>query len=111
MSESGEIQGFVNTVDRRPVEGAVAFILDGPAHPDVAAVTDAQGQFRFSDLAPGAYVVSVSAEGSEPVHELVQVESGRSSRTDVLLQNNVEGEIGSEDGPYRTIRGASSAPR
>lgn len=104
MSENGEIQGLVAGADGRPLEGATALIVDGPPHPDVAAVTDAQGEFRLTDLKPGAYVISLSAEGSEPVKNLVEVGGGRLSYIRVVLQNNVEGEIESEIGPRATIR-------
>jgi hypothetical protein len=35
--------------------------------------TDSSGNFDFRNLAPGAYYISVTLEGYEPIHQLVEV--------------------------------------
>jgi len=54
--------------------------------------TDASGNFDFRNLAPGAYYVSVTLEGYEPVHQLVEIFNtfGNSSVTVFLNKPAVE---------------------
>ena len=93
MSQYGTILGFVSTPDGDPIEGATALIVTGPAHADIAAITDERRLFELSDLDPGFYVIRISADGCEPVREGVQVRGGQVSRIYVVLQSNVEDEI------------------
>jgi uncharacterized GH25 family protein len=52
------IEGSVMDAAGRPSEGATVAIVEGTASfPDMAAVTDASGTFRFSHLSNGEYVV------------------------------------------------------
>lgn len=60
----GEIAGRITTPDGRPVADAAVMIGGGsPPHPDIAALSDADGRFRFAGLPPGAYTLIVNAEG------------------------------------------------
>ena len=54
--------------------------------------TDASGNFDFRNLAPGAYYVSVTLEGFEPVHQLVEIFNtfGNSSVTVFLNKPAIE---------------------
>ncbi len=48
-------------------------------------ITDGQGQFRISDLAPGEYHLSVSYVGLAPLTKDVKVESGGVANVDLAL--------------------------
>jgi tetratricopeptide (TPR) repeat protein len=54
--------------------------------------TDASGNFDFRNLAPGAYYISVTLEGFEPVHQLVEIFNtfGNSSVTVFLNKPAIE---------------------
>lgn len=64
MDAAGTIGGTVVDPQGDGVPGAVVFLGgDSPPHPDIAAVTDARGSFRFGGLGPGRYTVVVNAAG------------------------------------------------
>jgi hypothetical protein len=83
---SASITGTVTDPRGAPVAGAaVMFTGASPSHRDVAAVTDAQGGFRFGGLPPGRYTVLVNATGFGPQQWPVTVEAGATARLDVVL--------------------------
>lgn len=53
----GSIKGIVKDSNNVPMEGVNMVILNGPTHPDIAALTDSYGMFAFSDLNPGNYTI------------------------------------------------------
>ena len=58
----GTIRGRVVTRDRQPVSGATVAVSGGPAHRDIAALTDPQGNFALSGLLPGEYCIAVHTD-------------------------------------------------
>ena len=79
------IHGRVTTAQGEPIAGAAAIIEGGPAHPDVAALTDAGGRFRYDDLVPGTYTLSVHAEGYAPRRRSARLEEGQIANLDFTL--------------------------
>lgn len=63
MKLAGRIKGLIRDADDIPIEDVNIVILDGPTHPDIAAITGADGAFGFSRLQPGNYVIK--AYGSD----------------------------------------------
>src|SRR5947209_8336116 len=59
----GGIGGRVVTSEQQAVSGAAVAISGGPPHPDIAAVTDDEGQFSLGDLSPGQYQLTVHKQG------------------------------------------------
>jgi len=61
------IEGSVMDAAGRPAEGATVAIVEGTASfPDMAAVTNADGTFRFGHLSNGEYVVKAfGADGRQ----------------------------------------------
>lgn len=58
------ITGQVSDAQGQPIAWAtVMFTGDSPAHTDIAAVTDGQGRYCYTNLIPGTYTVLVNAEG------------------------------------------------
>jgi hypothetical protein len=71
------IQGRVTDEEGRAVADAVVlFIGDSPPHHDIAAMTDSDGAFRFGELVPGRYTVSVNAEGFATGTATVELDNG-----------------------------------
>jgi hypothetical protein len=55
---TGKILGKVTDAAGRPVSGLAVYVVSGPAHADIAAMTADDGTFSLGALAPGSYVVS-----------------------------------------------------
>jgi len=63
-SATATITGQVSDAQGQPIAWAtVMFTGDSPPHADIAAVTDGQGRYRYTNLIPGTYTVLVNAEG------------------------------------------------
>jgi hypothetical protein len=70
------IAGVVTDASGKPLGWAAVLIIgDSPKHPDIAATTNAKGQYRFDGLQPGTYnlLVNVSGHASKKGHVTVQV--------------------------------------
>lgn len=78
---AGTLTGRVTTTDGAPLAGARV------ASPGLArtAVADARGVYRLDGLAPGAYVVVVTAAGRTPERRTVEVASGAPTAADFAL--------------------------
>jgi iron complex outermembrane receptor protein len=85
MPERGEIVGRVTTPDGEPVVEAPVMITGGPAHPDIAALTNERGEFRLTDLDPGEYTLLVNPEDRGPQTAQARVEPNRVTRLDLAL--------------------------
>lgn len=85
MNGTGTIAGRVTTAQGSPVVDAVVAIASGPAHHDIAALTDEGGAFRFPGLAAGDYMLQVNAAGYALQSAQVRVENGTVAQADVLL--------------------------
>ncbi|WP_170172749.1 carboxypeptidase-like regulatory domain-containing protein [Hymenobacter rigui] len=53
----GYITGIVRDTTNAPLEDVNMIIVSGPPHPDIVAITDAEGRFGFDNLRPGKYVL------------------------------------------------------
>lgn len=83
------LTGKVVDVQGRPVEGAMIEVksLDAsaPAIPEIAILSDSRGRYRWP-LPPGAYEISVLAEGYRCTPRRAVVRSGRETRMDFKLK-------------------------
>jgi len=78
----GTIAGTVTDSSKSVLPGALVEVL----RTDKRAVSDSQGQFRITDLAPGQYTVTVSYLGFAPFTKDVTVQSGQEANADAELQ-------------------------
>jgi hypothetical protein len=82
----GQIEGRVGGADGSPIVDAVVMITgDSPGHSDIAALTDAQGRYRFSGLAAGRYTLLVNAAGHRPHSGEVNLQGGAVAQLDFIL--------------------------
>lgn len=58
----------------------------------LAVASDRQGEFSISDLAPGAYTITVSYVGFSPFTAKLNVVSGQTARVDAILKVATKGE-------------------
>lgn len=66
----------------RPLAEAVVMIVQGSAgHPDIAALSNEDGQYRLGGLAPGSYTVEAQA-GQRSQRARVTVGAGQAARLD-----------------------------
>lgn len=87
MISDARITGVVRDSSGTPISGAVVMLGGAsPPHPDIAAVTDATGLYRFGGLAPGVYTVIVNAEGRSPERRDVAAVSGEDAHLDFTLE-------------------------
>src|ERR1700724_578136 len=82
QERKGTINGRVTDVDHRALQGARVELQPT----GLTAVTDGQGQFTISDVAPGAYTLTVSYVGFSPFSAPVTVTAGSPAQVDALLQ-------------------------
>jgi hypothetical protein len=64
--DTGQAIGTV-VDDRGPVPGATVALSGGPLSAPLGAVTDKDGVYRFPDLKPGEYKVTVTFAGGRPI--------------------------------------------
>jgi Carboxypeptidase regulatory-like domain len=70
------IRGTVVDPSGAPVEWASVWLAAGPRPtPDIAALTDAGGEFTLTASSPGTYRIGCRAEGYDPVEVEVHVGS------------------------------------
>jgi hypothetical protein len=87
--ETGNLYGTVVDEQGSSLPG-VTFTLTGQGAPQVF-VTNAQGQFRFLGLAPGAYQVKAELEGFSTVeYPNIVINVGRNTSIEVTLASAVE---------------------
>jgi hypothetical protein len=67
------VQGVIRNVDGAPVSGATVSLSNGSQNRTVLSADSPLGAFEFSDVAPGAYTLTASLVGTEPVVVLVNV--------------------------------------
>jgi hypothetical protein len=80
------IAGVVRDAAGKPVGWAAVLITgDSPQHPDIAATTNSQGQYRFDGLQPGMYTLMVNASGHQPQESRVSAQSGAIAHLDFQL--------------------------
>lgn len=62
------VSGTVQDANHAPLMGAAVELFGSGAFPLLTAITDMQGHYEFSDLAPGRYSVRVIAADFLPLH-------------------------------------------
>lgn len=72
----GTVKGVVHDPQHRPVPGASVTLKARTAERSVSAVTDGNGEFQFTAVPLGDYIVVVSLDGFEPAEQAVTVTSG-----------------------------------
>ena len=86
-SSEGDIVGRVTESTGAPVaDAAVMIIGDSPGHRDIAALTNARGEFRLDGLVVGRYTLKVNAVGYAPHTGQAQVKAGEITRLDFTLK-------------------------
>src|ERR1700732_686132 len=82
QERKGTISGHVMDPNQDPLVGARVELQPSGQ----SAVSDAQGQFKISDLAPGKYTFTVSYVGFKPFSKDVTVTSGAAVDADAALE-------------------------
>lgn len=77
----GGIDGVVVTETITPIQGALVILQ--PLN--VSAITDADGQFIFDGLEPGAYVVNVTHKDYKPAQATADVTTGKPAAVKLTL--------------------------
>ena len=75
--KNAALEGIVRQENGRPVIGARILLRNIATNQQSAKISDAQGVFRFLDLPPGAYEVTITAEGFEEFRNpAIQLKAG-----------------------------------
>ena len=78
----GAIKGRVLR-DGQPVMDVPVSITEGPSHPDIAALTGANGEYMFNDLEPGYYVIQAYMDNANAVTKKCTVAAGQTTVLDL----------------------------
>jgi hypothetical protein len=66
--------GTVTGPDGERIEEASVYFMEGPVPlPDIAQLTNEQGEFRMAAPVPGTYRIGVRAGDSEPIEMTVEI--------------------------------------
>ncbi|HEU4452298.1 MAG TPA: carboxypeptidase-like regulatory domain-containing protein [Longimicrobium sp.] len=84
-TSGGRVAGRVVDPGGSPVAEAAVMITSGPPHADMAALTGADGDFSFLDLAPGEYTFLANAPDHPPETRTVRVGPGEAARLEIRL--------------------------
>jgi hypothetical protein len=85
----GSVRGVIHDPQHRPVPNAMVMIKAKTSDWAASSTSDANGEFVFTTVPPGEYVVTVAAVGFEQVEQKVMVVSG--SQPVLHLALNVAG--------------------
>ena len=80
------IRGVVHDPAHRPVPGAQVTARKGDQTPRESTQSDANGEFRFDNVAEGAWTVVVAAAGFRPLEQQVLVAPGKAPVLHMALQ-------------------------
>jgi hypothetical protein len=84
---AGGVQGVVATPDGAPVAGAIVQIAPADGRSPRRTLSDRQGMYRFADLPPGRYSVTVRHLGYRDFErEWVDLEAGQQATLDITLR-------------------------
>jgi protocatechuate 3,4-dioxygenase beta subunit len=84
-SDQGGVAGMVYDSTGRPLAEAVVMIVDGPTHPDIAALTGDDGSYYYDDLLPGRYQVAANALDRGAQTKTAEVTAGSVTKLDFTL--------------------------
>lgn len=93
QNDRGMITGTVKDASGAVLPGARVHTENGPS-----AVSDAQGQFLVSNLAPGTYRLTISYVGFQTADTVAVVKSGEAATVDAVLQVDKTREVVTVDG-------------
>lgn len=93
---SGRLDGHVVADDGAPLAGAVVTITSAELETgDTTLTTDDQGQFTLGPVRPGLYDVAVELDGyRDGSVTAIQVQDGRPTLAEIVLQRRAPGEGG-----------------
>lgn len=83
----GSITGIIRNANDAPVEDVNVVIISGPTHNDIAALTGADGQFSFTGIQPGDYVIKAFGQLESPEIQ-VQVQTHHEPFVEVWLNDD-----------------------
>ncbi|HEY9623757.1 MAG TPA: carboxypeptidase-like regulatory domain-containing protein [Crinalium sp.] len=85
------IYGRVTDPQGNPIpQATVLFTGSSPTHTDIAARTNATGEYRYTNLTPGLYTLMVNAEGFPTQTQQIQVNSGEDAQLDFHLDSQIK---------------------
>lgn len=83
---SGDVAGVVSDPSGAAIPGATVTLTNNATSATKTTVTNSQGSYRFSFLAPGSYVVTATATGFAPRKINVAVDVGQVQAANLNLQ-------------------------
>jgi hypothetical protein len=87
MGSPTVISGVVRRPDGKPAENARVYFTAGPGPlPEIAALTDSNGEFSLTAPASGEYVVESAHDEFSPHSSKVKVKGGEKVRLDLHLK-------------------------
>jgi hypothetical protein len=91
QTNSGVIRGTVTDPTGAVIPGANVNVTTPDGHTIASPVSDASGAYQARNIAPGTYIIIVTANGFAPsTSKAITVASGQSKQFDVKLQIQVE---------------------
>jgi len=81
----GSITGLIHDPQHRPVQGAKVTIWANSSKWSQSTISDASGEFRFDNVALGAYTVQIETVGFAPQTQLVTLSSDAELRLHFAL--------------------------
>src|SRR5262249_2330270 len=84
-SVAGAVGGTVTDPSNAVVPNAMVTLTNVGTNKEETITTEADGRFKFNNLQPGAYKVSVKTSGFAEYSQEVVVEVGRTSTVDASL--------------------------
>jgi len=84
-THTGKLQGRITNTSGEAVKDAGIVLTDTSTREKSQTKTDSAGGYTFSDLFPGSYSVSVTAEGYKPSSAQVTIKNGSVAKVDLKL--------------------------
>jgi hypothetical protein len=106
----GSVRGVVHDSQERPVTGAKVTIKAAASDWMQATETDSQGEFTFSTVAIGDYLLSITQGGFAPTTQAVRVISGSSPTARIQLAAAAALETVTVSGQAEALPGTSATP-
>jgi hypothetical protein len=100
VSSTAIIRGVIRGADGQPVAGAQVVLNDGAVATQVLSANDPLGRFEFANVAPGAYTLTASLQGTTPAVRIVNVVASDVRDLDIRLdaQASLFGRVERDDG-------------
>lgn len=99
MPRFGKISGRVTRAGGGPLADLNVFVISGPSHPDISAVTAPDGTFALGALEPGRYVLSAGERVD------VEVLPGKTAFVEVTLTAGAQDAGPESDRPGNVVEG------